>query len=66
MPTDATFAAALKRERERRDLSVAQLGELAGLHRTAVWKLEAGLREPTLATARALAKALGVPAGRLG
>jgi transcriptional regulator with XRE-family HTH domain len=66
MPKTSDFAAALKRERGRQKLSVARLAQLAGLHRTAVWKLEAGLREPTLATARALAKALGVPAGRLG
>jgi transcriptional regulator with XRE-family HTH domain len=66
MPTDTTFAAALRRERDRRGWSVAELAGRAGLCRTSVWKLEAGLRAPTWATVQALARALGVPAGRLG
>jgi transcriptional regulator with XRE-family HTH domain len=64
---DNPFAAALRRERRRAGLTVPALAAAAGLHRTSVWKLEAGQRPyPSWATVQALAKALGVPAERLG
>jgi transcriptional regulator with XRE-family HTH domain len=62
MPTDNPFAAALRRERGRRSWTVAQLAERAGLHRTHVYKLEAGQRAPAWATVQALARALKVKA----
>jgi transcriptional regulator with XRE-family HTH domain len=61
MPTDTAFAQSLRRERERAGLTVPELAQAAGLHRTSVWKLEAGLRPyPSWETVRALARALGV------
>ena len=46
--------------RERAGLTQAQLAERAGLHISAVTRFEQGWREPSLATAAELAKALGV------
>jgi transcriptional regulator with XRE-family HTH domain len=61
MPADTPFAVALRRLRERAGLSMAALADRAGLHRTHVWKLEAGQRpHPSWRTVQALAKALGV------
>ena len=41
-------------------LTQQQLGEGAGIHKLTVAKLEQGIREPSWATAMALAEALGV------
>jgi transcriptional regulator with XRE-family HTH domain len=59
--TDPTgFGGRLRALREARGLSQAELGERAGLNQFSVAKLEQGVREPTWATALALARALGV------
>lgn len=57
---DPSFASRLKELREGAGLTQAALAERAGMHKLGVAKLEQGLREPTWATVRALAKALGV------
>jgi transcriptional regulator with XRE-family HTH domain len=51
---------ALRAARLRRSLGVRQLGRLAGLSRTSVWRVEAD-RPVAERTRRALAHALGVP-----
>jgi transcriptional regulator with XRE-family HTH domain len=55
-----TFGAVLKRLREAADLSQMDLAVKAGLNLFTVAKLEQGQREPTWATAQALAAALRV------
>ena len=61
MPKTAdTFAARLAAARTRAGLSVAALADRAGLHRDTLHKLERGDRQPSLAVAQALARALGV------
>jgi len=55
-----TFGQTLKKLREAAGLTQAQLAAKADLHMFGVAKLEQGLREPTWATVRALARALGV------
>jgi len=57
--TDA-FAKAVKRHREKKSLSRAALARLSGLHQTYVGLLERGERSPSLDTAEAVARALGV------
>lgn len=62
-PTDttfATFATRLRVLRERASLTISQLADAASMSRQAIHKLERGEREPTLETAKQLAKALGV------
>ncbi len=49
----------LRHLREARGLTQADLAARAGLHRMAVAKLEQGTRQPSLATAAALAGAIG-------
>jgi XRE family transcriptional regulator, regulator of sulfur utilization len=56
---------ALKKLREAKGLSQAELAERADLSREYVNKIEAGKYDPPLSTINALAKALGVKAGRL-
>jgi transcriptional regulator with XRE-family HTH domain len=58
---NVTFANRLKSEREAARLTQKELADRAGLSKAAVTHLEQGLREPTLATAQAIAKALGKP-----
>jgi transcriptional regulator with XRE-family HTH domain len=55
-----TFAAKLKLVREAARLSQAQLARQAGLHPQCVAKLEQGHREPSLATAQALVRAMQI------
>jgi transcriptional regulator with XRE-family HTH domain len=53
--------AALRAERERQGLSLADIAERTGIDRAAVHKLEIGVnRNPTLATLNRYAEALGV------
>jgi transcriptional regulator with XRE-family HTH domain len=66
MPTDspsprAMFAANVARIRERRGLTQEQLGWAAGLHQTAVARIESGERKPNLNTILKLAAGLEVP-----
>ena len=56
----STFAYRLRTLREKSTLTQQQLAERAGMHKLTVAKLEQGLREPSWATVRALAEALGV------
>ncbi len=59
------FSQVVRRHREKRDLSRAALAEKSGLHQTYVGLLERGERSPNLDTAKAIAKALDVPLGKL-
>jgi DNA-binding XRE family transcriptional regulator len=55
------FAVRLKALREATGMTQAALAEAAGLHLSVVFKIEQGIRDdPSWATVRALAKALGV------
>lgn len=54
-----TFAARLRSLREAGGLSVDELSRLSGVHRMAIYRLEKGERQPSLATAKKLADALG-------
>jgi transcriptional regulator with XRE-family HTH domain len=59
------FAVVLKRHREARNLSKQVLAEMAGLHQTYIGKIEAGLSNPSLDAANAIAEALGIPFAKL-
>jgi len=59
------FARVLQRERHARGFSQEALAHAAGLHRTYVGLIERGLRNPTIDTGHALAKALGTPLSEL-
>ena len=61
----AKFAANVARIRERRGLTQEQLGWAAGLHQTAVARIESGERKPTLNTILKLAAGLEVPPAEL-
>jgi transcriptional regulator with XRE-family HTH domain len=61
----ATIAAALRRERERLGISLAELARRAGLAKSTLSQLEAGAGNPSIETLWALAVALGVPFSRL-
>jgi transcriptional regulator with XRE-family HTH domain len=61
----AIFAANVARIRERRGLTQEQLGWAAGLHQTAVARIESGERKPTLDTIFKLAAGLEVPPAEL-
>jgi transcriptional regulator with XRE-family HTH domain len=65
MPTDATFAAALRRLRAAAGLSQGALAAKARCTPTAIQHWENGRRRPTAASLKRLAKALGVPAAEL-
>lgn len=59
------FGDNLKVIRTRHSLSMAQLGRMAGLSHSEISRLEAGVREPRLATILALARALEVEGSEL-
>lgn len=59
------FGAAVRAQREARGLSQEDLGFEANLDRTYISGLERGVRNPTIATVIALAKALKVQVSRL-
>jgi transcriptional regulator with XRE-family HTH domain len=66
LPTpSAKFAANVGRLRERRGLTQEQLGWAAGLHQTAVARIESGERKPNLETILKLAAGLEVPPAEL-
>jgi XRE family transcriptional regulator, fatty acid utilization regulator len=52
------FGENLREVRVQNELSMAELGRLSGLSHSEVSRLEAGIREPRLATVLALARAL--------
>ncbi len=53
------FAARLRAESERQGLTLQQVGDRAGVHKSQVSRLERGM-EPTLETARKVCAALGI------
>lgn len=57
----AKFAANVERMRERRGLTQEQLGWAAGIHQTAIARIEKGERKPSLDTILKLARGLEVP-----
>lgn len=60
-----TFAANLRRERKRLNLSQEALGFSCDLDTREVSKLERSTRDPRLATIVKLANALGIPPAKL-
>ena len=64
-PPLATIAAALRRERERVGISIAELARRAGLAKSTLSQLEAGTGNPSIETLWSLGVALGVPFSRL-
>jgi transcriptional regulator with XRE-family HTH domain len=64
-PPLATIAAALRRERERVGVSIAELARRAGLAKSTLSQLEAGTGNPSIETLWSLGVALGVPFSRL-
>jgi transcriptional regulator with XRE-family HTH domain len=61
----ATIAAALRRERERLGVSLAELARRAGIAKSTLSQLEASAGNPSIETLWALAVALDVPFSRL-
>lgn len=61
----AIFAANVGRIRESKGLTQEQLGWAAGLHQTAVARIESGDRQPTLPTIFKIAAGLEVPPAEL-
>ncbi|UQU63278.1 XRE family transcriptional regulator [Couchioplanes caeruleus] len=64
-PPLATIAAALRRERERVGISLAELARRAGLAKSTLSQLENGTGNPSIETLWSLGVALGVPFSRL-
>jgi transcriptional regulator with XRE-family HTH domain len=64
-PPLATIAAALRRERERAGISLAELARRAGLAKSTLSQLESGAGNPSVETLWSLGVALGVPFSRL-
>jgi transcriptional regulator with XRE-family HTH domain len=60
-PPLATIAAALRRERERVGVSIAELARRAGVAKSTLSQLEAGTGNPSIETLWSLGVALGVP-----
>ena len=54
---------ALVNERKRQELSHEKLGELSGLHRTAISHIENRKRNPTLISCLKISYALGISLG---
>lgn len=61
----AQFAANVGRLREARGLTQEKLGWAAGIHQTAIARIESGERKPTLNTIFKLAQGLEVPPAEL-
>lgn len=64
-PPQAVIAAALRRERDRAGISLAELARRAGLAKSTLSQLEAGAGNPSIETLWSLGVALGVPFSRL-
>lgn len=61
----ATIAGAVRRERERAGLSLAELARRAGIAKSTLSQLEAGAGNPSVETLWSLGVALGIPFSRL-
>jgi transcriptional regulator with XRE-family HTH domain len=61
----ATFAANVKRLREKRGLTMEEAAWSVGMHHTAWGRIESGERKPTLETVFKLARALEAPPAEL-
>ena len=59
------FGKRMRELREREGLSQDALSDRAKLHRSIIGRLERGAHQPTLSTALAVAKGLGVTPGEL-
>jgi len=59
------FGARLKRLRETQGLSMERLAEQCGLHKSTIYRMEAGVIEPSLTSLKALAAGLGMTVGAL-
>jgi transcriptional regulator with XRE-family HTH domain len=59
------FSEVVREARERKKLSRNALARMAGLHQTYIGLLERGERSPNLDTAKAIARALGLPLAML-
>lgn len=64
-PPIATIAAALRRERERVGLTLSEVARRAGIAKSTLSQLEAGIGNPSIETLWALGVALGVPFSQL-
>jgi transcriptional regulator with XRE-family HTH domain len=60
-----TIAAALRRERERHGISLAELARRAGIAKSTLSQLESGAGNPSVETLWSLAVVLDVPFSRL-
>jgi transcriptional regulator with XRE-family HTH domain len=60
-----TFGGNLRAVRDRRNVSLETLAEIANVHRTHLGALERGLRDPRMSMLLILADALEVPPGAL-
>jgi transcriptional regulator with XRE-family HTH domain len=65
LSVEAVFGRTLRRLREEAHLTQEEVGLRSRMHLSAVARLEAGQRSPTLRTIVRLAHALGVPPGAL-
>lgn len=65
MTLSERFGRNLFRERRRLGVSQEALGDMAGIHRSEVQKLEAGKRDLRLSTVVRLAYGLGIDPGEL-
>jgi transcriptional regulator with XRE-family HTH domain len=54
------FGEVLRRLREERDMSQEKLAEMSDLHRTYVYQIERGKKQPSVATMIDLARALNI------
>jgi transcriptional regulator with XRE-family HTH domain len=59
------FIELVKRIREQKNLTIEQLAELAGVHRTTIGLLERNERTPTFQVATQIANALHIPLSEL-
>lgn len=64
-PPMALIAAAIRRERDRAGISMSELAKRAGVAKSTLSQLEAGIGNPSVETLWALAVAVGVPFSRL-
>jgi transcriptional regulator with XRE-family HTH domain len=64
-PIQLAFGTRLRSIRERKGLTQEQLADLSGLHRTYIWGIEQGRRNPSLINIVRIAEALGLKVGDL-